>query len=101
MELIIGVIIGIAVASAGWVSFRVQKKDGGGNTEIEKLIAKKRENLRKIMDYLAARDDITNKEVRKLLGVAESTATRYLDELQEEGLIKQIGQTGRYTHYTK
>lgn len=101
MELILGVIIGIVIASAGWVSFRVQKKDGAGGTEIEKLIAKKRENLNKIMALFGKDKEITNSDVRNLLGVSEATATRYLDDLQEEGLIKQIGKTGKYTHYIR
>ena len=52
MELLLGIIIGFVIATVGWVMVRVDRTKAGGGTEIEKLIAKKRENLRKIMDYL-------------------------------------------------
>ncbi len=35
---------------------------------------------------------------QKLAGQA---ATRYLDELEKEGRIRQVGQTGRYVYYEK
>jgi len=38
---------------------------------------------------------------KKLLGVSDATATRYLEELEHEGLIKQQGETGKYTYYQK
>ena len=43
---------------------------------------------------------ITSKNVGKLLDVSGATARKYLNELEEEGKIKQIGKTGRDVHYT-
>jgi hypothetical protein len=34
-----------------------------------------------------------------MLGIPESTVTRYFDELEKEGKIKQIGKTGRDVAY--
>jgi len=36
-----------------------------------------------------------------LLEISDATATRYLDELEEEGLIKQVGKTGVSVYYKK
>jgi len=42
---------------------------------------------------------ITNDDVQKLFDVSHSTATRYFDELQEEGKIVERGD-GAGTYYT-
>ena len=33
--------------------------------------------------------------------IMNPTATRYLDELEKEGKIKQVGNTGKHRHYEK
>ncbi|MCK4386925.1 MAG: hypothetical protein KAV41_02480 [Candidatus Pacebacteria bacterium] len=43
---------------------------------------------------------ITRNEVEKLLGVSDQTAGRYLDELEDEGKIEQVGTAGKNVHYT-
>ena len=45
--------------------------------------------------------EITNDEVEKLLHVSDATATRYLEQLEKEGKIKQEGRTGQSVSYTK
>ncbi|HCC60034.1 MAG: hypothetical protein A2402_02395 [Candidatus Staskawiczbacteria bacterium RIFOXYC1_FULL_37_43] len=63
---------------------------------------KKEENLKKILELLKGEQArITNNAVEKFLKVSDSTATRYLDELEKQGSIKQIGKTGKYTYYEK
>ena len=42
---------------------------------------------------------VTRNDVEKLLGVSDRTAGRYLDELEDEGKIKQVGTTGRGVYY--
>ncbi len=34
-------------------------------------------------------------------GISEATATRYLEELEKEGKIKQVGKTGAHVFYEK
>ena len=53
----------------------------------------------KILELLKEKNKITNNDVEKLLGVSDATATRYLDELEKQGKIKQIGKTGRAVYY--
>ena len=62
---------------------------------------RKRIKLEKILEYVHARNHVTNDEVEKLLHVSDATATRYLSQLEREGKIKQIGKTGKAVTYTK
>jgi len=52
-----------------------------------------------VIEYLKHHGHLTNDIVQELLEVSDSTATHYLDELETEGKIKQIGKTGRGVHY--
>ncbi|MDP2638673.1 MAG: winged helix-turn-helix transcriptional regulator [Candidatus Azambacteria bacterium] len=45
--------------------------------------------------------EITNDDVQRALGVSDATATNYLDELEKEGFITQIGKEGRGVKYIK
>jgi len=40
-------------------------------------------------------------EVEKLLHVSDATATRYLEQLEKEGKVKQNGRTGAGVLYSK
>ena len=58
------------------------------------------ENKGKVLQALEqGRGKITNDEVQKLLGVSDATATRYLDELEKQGKVKQVGEKGRFVYY--
>ena len=61
----------------------------------------KEENLQKVLEFLASRGQLTNDDVQKLLGVSDATATRYLEELEKEGRIRQVGREGRGVYYEK
>jgi len=56
--------------------------------------------MEKILKYLRAKGKVTNNDIEKLLGVSDATATRYLDELEKEGKVRQIGTTGHAVFYT-
>ena len=56
------------------------------------------ETERKILEYLKERKVATRKEIEKLLSVRESTARKYLENLQKRGLISKVGK-GRETKY--
>lgn len=61
----------------------------------------KKDNKQKVLDLLKTKKKITNGQVEKLLGVSDSTATRYLDELEKKEEVRQVGKTGKHTHYIK
>ncbi len=66
---------------------------------LQKTNERKRKKLDKIVEYLNKNQKISNDQVEKLLRVSDATATRYLDQLEKENKIKQVGTTGRHTHY--
>lgn len=66
-----------------------------------KIQFKKRLKLEKIMGLFAKKPQITNDEIEKVLHVSDSTATRYLDQLEKENKITQNGKTGKGVMYTK
>lgn len=68
---------------------------------IEKQAQEKEENKRKILEFFEPRERVANNDIEALLGVSDATATRYLDELEKEGLIRQVGKTGRHVYYEK
>lgn len=66
-----------------------------------KIQERKRKKLDKIMSLFAILPQVTNKDVQKSLRVIKRTATRYLDQLEKEGRITQVGKTGKSVIYTK
>ncbi len=42
---------------------------------------------------------LSNAEIRKALGVSSRTAVRYLDELEREGKVEQVGKAGHAVTY--
>jgi len=95
ITLAIGAIIGYAVA-------KHQYKKVGANEK------QKKDNLKKLEKYITENSPgirqagrITNNDVEKILGVGNTTAWRYLDELEKQGKIKQQGKEGKYTYYEK
>jgi Fic family protein len=44
---------------------------------------------------------ITNDDVQRLVNVSDATATRYLEELEQEKMITQVGREGKYVYYEK
>lgn len=64
----------------------------------EKMQKEKEARKEKILAALAERGRIANNDVEKLVGVADATATNYLQELEDEGKIVQKG-AGRSVYY--
>ena len=69
----------------------------------EKQVGEKAENKRKILEFFEQTGGkrVRNDDVQKLLMVSDATATRYLEELEKESLIRQVGVTGHHTYYEK
>ena len=67
----------------------------------EAIQFRKRKKLEKIMGIFLKQRTVTNDEVEKLLHVSDATATRYLEQLEKEGKIKQEGKTGKGVSYSK
>ena len=75
---------------------------GNGLEEYNKKMQEKKEQAKeKIMGLLKNKDKISNQDTVKLLGISSATSVRYLDELEKEGSIKQVGKTGKKVFYQK
>ncbi|MEA3272102.1 MAG: winged helix-turn-helix transcriptional regulator, partial [Patescibacteria group bacterium] len=61
----------------------------------------KEKNKEKILELIKSKKKITNNDVEKNLEVSDATATRYLNELEKDEKIKQVGKTGKYVYYKK
>ena len=112
---ILGVVLGGVTI---WALLRKKPEKNSGADEsmevktiIEKQAEEQQKNRQKVLDFLeqksfdSAQDgqdaSITNDEVQNLLGVSDASAERYLDGLEKEGVLRQVGKTGVKTFYQK
>lgn len=70
------------------------RKDKANSIHVRIIKSKAR-----IMDFAQDEGSVTNNDVEELLLVSDSTAYRYLHELERDGLLEQVGDTGRGVHY--
>lgn len=100
-----GLAIGVFVAPQfrrGGTAARDERGDKDENEPLlERQAKEKEENLTRIRTLLAEKGRLTNDEVERLLGVSDATAERYLDELEKNGVVRQVGATGKHTYYEK
>lgn len=67
----------------------------------EKQIEIKNRNKDKVMKMFDKQSKISNKDVAKDLDISSTTSFRYLEELEQEGKIKQNNKFGRRVYYTE
>jgi predicted HTH transcriptional regulator len=100
MAYIISFLFGFGAGIAVVLFFvRTGKTFSFGLIERQKRV--KEERKRTIVESLKNRKRITNNDVEKMLGVSDATAERYLQGLEHEGYIRQIGARGGYVYYEK
>jgi len=80
---------------------KIKKREENLKLANEARQEKKRKQIDAILDLFAKQANLTNDEVEKLLHVSDATATRYLETLEKEGKIKQVGKTGKGVKYEK
>lgn len=94
----------IGFVAGWWVKSLSGKNAGNGNARmglIEKQALGMAENKKKLTEHINSHASVTNDDVENLLGVSDSSATRYLEELEKEGLIRQVGTTGAGVRYER
>ena len=102
MNTLIYFILGMIAGGVGvwsWMYLASLRLADGKPRRAREDIEKKKENLEKVREFIAENMKVTNDDVEKLLAVSDATATRYLEELEKEGLIRQIGRTGQQVYY--
>ena len=98
MTQIILIIIGVVIAVI-LLSRKGREEVVGMCAVVSGRAEKKREIKEKIMTFLSDRGEASNAEIRGVLGVSSRSVVRYLDELEKEGKIKQVGDAGRGVVY--
>jgi Fic family protein len=71
---------------------------------LDKIMGRKQRRLQKILDFIDGRDPtsprhaglrgvnvVSNDDIQKLLRVSDSTAARYLKELEQQGKLRREG----------
>ena len=95
-------VIGAGVGGvAVWLAMK-EPKVSGKVSLIKKQAEEKEENKEAILGLMeSGNQPLTNSHVYQMLGIPESSATRYLDELEKEGKVRQVGKTGQSVYYSK
>jgi len=91
IKFILGIIIGGVII---WLVMR-SKTESINPEQIEE----KQKNLEKVLEMTRAKGKISNDDVQHALGISDRTATRYLEELESQGKIQQVGRTGKQVFY--
>lgn len=114
MNFIYGLITGIIISTIScliWLKTSGYKKsaketpskkvDSAEQVDLPEYYEEKAKNMAKLKDYIKTKDRFTNDELQSYLKVSDTTIGRYLDELEKEKVIKQVGKTGRSVYYAK
>jgi Fic family protein len=80
-------------------SYRNRSKVNFPDAEKRHFKAEHKKEIMTLFSVTGAR--ITNDDVQRLVNVSDATATRYLEELEQEKLITQVGREGKYVYYEK
>ncbi|MCK4918199.1 MAG: winged helix-turn-helix transcriptional regulator [Candidatus Pacebacteria bacterium] len=95
MMIFVYVIIGVVI---GYFVFGGSMNKNAKKNEVLEILDEKD---KKILALIEEKEKVTNNDIEKLLGIADSTATKYLQQLEDKGKIIQRGKTGKYTYYEK
>jgi len=104
------IILAVAVGALAVFAYFAWREAGKRGTTVKEELAGicevamettslKEERKQKIIDLIEEKGELSNSEIRKELGVSSRTVVRYLDELEEQGKIEQVGKTGNAVTY--
>lgn len=98
MDILTKILIG---AIGIWVGYWLATRNRKSSSEYLGTATQKEKERRKeeIIKLLEKRGRIANNDVETLLKVSDATATNYLQELEEQNKIKQVGKEGRSVYY--
>jgi len=113
--LIFVIVILVAVVAVLVVFARKEAKKHGTNAKEEfvgicklavETASQKETRKESVLALLHEHGELSNSEIRKMLGrlpagrqVSSRTAVRYLDELEKEGKVEQVGKIGHTVTY--
>ena len=106
--ILISIVITAAIIMAATIVTRREAKKYGTSTKEEfvgicasaiETASQKEARKQKALAMFEGSKELSNAEIRKALGVSSRTAVRYLDELEKEGKIEQVGKVGHAVTY--
>lgn len=98
----LAVIILLAVAVILSIVIRMAEKGGLIDTDNRPnadKIREKEDHLARSLGLARERGEVTNDDIERLLHVSDATAERYLNLLESQGHLVQIGKTGKGVRY--
>jgi len=90
-KIFLGIVIGALLAWLFW------KPKNGFDDRPQSV--RREQNLEKLLELVRSNGLVSNDDAEKALGVSNATAERYLQELERQGKLEQIGKTGRNVTY--
>lgn len=108
MSYLIWVLGTVIIIMGVWVWYLVSKKkpaevesdDKEGICSFSNEQAQEKEqNKKKIMELFREKGQLNNTDVRDAFSVSARTAVNYMDELERENKVKQVGKTGQNVIY--
>lgn len=100
LVIILLIIIALLISERTREKAREKVKQGMGlcNFALEQSIHKQK-NKQKVLDLLQKETELTNEQIRKSLRISDRSVVRYMDELEKERKVKQLGSIGRGVSY--
>lgn len=101
-KFIIGLLIGggvVLLLMRKRNSSAIAPLNGGTRNPNQEKIEQRRQNLDKVLELAGQKGEISNNDVEQALGVSDATAERYLQELESQGRLEQVGGAGRAVSY--
>src|SRR4030042_1998277 len=109
MDYLLLIIIGVVAVFSFvfWVAKRDAVEHGTAAKEefvgicksVVETASQKEARKERAFALLRERGELSNVEIRAELGVASRTAVKYMDELEKEGKVEQIGSVGQGVVY--
>lgn len=95
-------LLGILIGAIGvYLALRNRKpyEQHGVAAHVEKQQSEKQVRKEKILEMIREKGSVTNNDIEAALNVSDASSTNYLQELEREGLVEQIGEHGRFVSY--
>ncbi|MEK7200697.1 MAG: DUF977 family protein [Patescibacteria group bacterium] len=94
---ILGVVVGGTLV---WLVVKMTERKKK-ETLIQRQAREKETNKEAVLGLLETQGKLTNNHIEMMLGISDATAERYLNELEKEGKVRQVGGTGSGVFYEK
>jgi predicted HTH transcriptional regulator len=97
---VVGIGLGYYLAPKGEATAEQSEQSEQTKESLNLQSAEKAERKVKIMTMFETQNEVTNDDVEKFLSVSNTSAERYLNELEHDGKLTQNGKTGVAVFYT-